>query len=238
MTWGSAQGEESAHVAEIILAVDSKNAKQILRSSLGEEIDDLFFPRALSNAVVHLWFDVKPRETSEAGIFTGDFTVHNFFSLDRLCNPYLRWSRETGGSALEMHIYGPPETLAQPDAVVLAQSITDAQQVWTGLRGHVIKSHLQRNNETHTLPEVGNQLGIVTPWENLFCAGDWVRHPMPSFFLERACATGIEAANAVLEKRGLDKFALVDYLPAEPFVAWIEKLMMKGRKARAAKKKK
>jgi len=65
-----------------------------------------------------------------------------------------------------------------------------------------------------------------------------VRHPMPSFFLERACATGIEAANAVLEKRGLDKFALIEYLPAEPFVAWIEKLMVRGRKKRRMQKAK
>jgi isorenieratene synthase len=229
--WDSAQGEESARASEIILATDSKNSEQILSSSFGSEIDGMFFPRALSNAVVRLWFDVK-LDVPEAGIFTGDFTVHNFFWLDQLSNPYRRWARETGGSALEMHIYGPPETLAQPDAVLLARAITDAQQAWTELRGHVIKRHLQRNDETHTLPEVGDQLGIVTPWKNLFCAGDWVRHPMPSFFLERACATGIEAANAVLEKRGLQKFALVNYLPAEPFVAWIEKLMIRGRKAR------
>ena len=90
------------------------------------------------------------------------------------------------------------------------------------------------------MPQVGPQekyLGTVTPWNNLFFAGDWVRHPMPSFFLERACATGIEAANAVLESHGLQKFKLIDYLPAEPFVAWIEKLLVRGRKARVARKK-
>jgi isorenieratene synthase len=75
-------------------------------------------------------------------------------------------------------------------------------------------------------------LGIETPWQNLFCAGDWVRHPAPSVFLERACMTGIEAANAVLVSRGLEKWTLIDYLPAEPFAAWIEKLMKAGRKRR------
>jgi len=236
-SWLVESDSESARAAEIILAVDSKNSEQILRSSFGSEIDGMFFPRALSNAVVRLWFDIK-LDVPQAGIFTGDFTVHNFFWLDQLTNSFRRWSRETGGSALEMHIYGPPETLAQPDAVLLARAITDAQQAWSGLRGHVIKSHLQRNDETHTLPEVGNQLRIITPWENLFCAGDWVQHPMPSFFLERACATGIEAANVILEKRGLDKFALIEYLPAEPFVAWIEKLMVRGRKKRRMQKAK
>ena len=240
VVWKTAEGEETVRAAEIILAIDPKNAQKILRESFGEEIDHLFFPRALSNAVVRLWFDIKLRDIPEAGIFTGDFTVHNFFWLDRLSNPYRRWSRERGGSAIEMHIYGPPETLAQPDAVLLAQAISDMQRAWPELRGHLIKQHLQRNAEVHTLPSIGakeKHLGTVTPWENLFCAGDWVRHPAPSFFLERACLTGIEAANALLESRGLQKFALVDYLPAEPFVAWIEKLMVRGRKSRREKLK-
>ena len=240
VTQESSSGEETLRAGQIILATNPKNSKQILRNSFGPQIDDLFFPRALSNAIVRLWFDAKPRKMPEAGIFTGEFTLHNFFWLDRMYNPYRRWSRETGGSALEAHIYGPPETLAEPDAALLAKSIFEVQQTFPELRGHLIKQHLQRNAEVHTLPQVGAKekyLGTVTPWENLFCAGDWVRHPMPSFFLERACATGIEAANAVLEKHGLEKWKLIEYLPAEPFVAWIEKLMVKGRKAKVAKRK-
>ncbi|MGE5462158.1 MAG: hypothetical protein ACM3PS_02310, partial [Syntrophothermus sp.] len=110
---------------------------------------------------------------------------------------------------------------------------------WPELQGHRIGQHLQRNPETHTLPAVGPRekyLGIETPWQNLFCAGDWVRHPAPAFFLERACLTGIEAANAVLASRGLQPWGLVEYLPPEPFVAWIEKLMKAGRKRRKQKK--
>ena len=224
---------------EVILAADSNNAKKILGASFGNDVDDLFFPRALSNAVIRLWFDVKPGKSPEAGIFTGDFTVHNYFWLDRLYDPYRRWARETGGSAIEVHVYGPPEVLAQPDATLIAQAISDVQQAFPELRGHRVGQHLQRNAEVHTLPEVGAKdawLGTVTPWKNLFCAGDWIRHPAPAFFLERACLTGIEAANAVLQVRGLEKFALIEYLPPEPFVAWIEKLMRKGRAKRRARK--
>lgn len=239
VTWDTAEGEESALAKEIILATDSNNAKKILAASFGESVDELFFPRTLSNAVIRLWFDVKPGKSPEAGIFTGDFTVHNYFWLDQLCDPYRRWARETNGSAIELHVYGPPETLALPDATLLAQAITDVQQAFPELRGHRVGQHLQRNPETHTLPAVGAQdkhLGTVTPWKNLFCAGDWVMHPAPAFFLERACLTGIEAANAVLEARGLKQFALIEYLPAEPFVAWIEKLMRRGRKKMRAEK--
>lgn len=240
VTWETDAGEESALAQEIILATDPNNARKILCTSFGRPAEELVFPRALSNAVIRLWFDIQPRKTPEAGIFTGDFTVHNYFWLDRISNPFRRWGRETKGSALELHVYGPPETLAQPDTILLAQAIKDVQQAWPELRDHRIGQHLQRNPETHTLPTLAHRekhLGIETPWQNLFCAGDWVRHPAPAFFLERACLTGIEAANAVLTARGLQKWALVEYLPAEPFVAWIEKLMRLGRKRRKQRNK-
>jgi isorenieratene synthase len=230
VTWDTVKGQESARAGQVILATDSQNAKNILDESFGEQ--DLFFPRSLSNAIVRLWFDTPPRRGAEAGIFTGEFTLHNYFWLDRLYNPFRRWSRETGGSALEAHIYGPDDVLAQPDAALLAHAIQDAQMAWPELRGHRIFGHIQRNSASHTLPAVGPEekhLGTLTPWEGLFCAGDWVYHPAPAFFLERACLTGIEAANAVLEARGLEPWPLLAYLPPEPLAAWIEHLMQRGR---------
>ena len=237
--WETAEGKESTFVGDVILATDPNNAKKILSASFGASVDDLFFPQALSNTIIRLWFDAKPGKSPEAGIFTGEFTIHNYFWLDRLYDPYRRWARETGRSAIEVHVYGPPEVLALPDAALITQAIDDVQQAFPELRGHRVGQHLQRNSEVHTLPEVGPKekyLGTVTPWKNFLCAGDWVRHPGPAFFLERACLTGIEAANAVLESRELEKFALIEYLPAEPFVAWIEKLMKRGRQKRRARK--
>lgn len=234
----STAGTESLQVSEIILATDAGNARKILQASLGPEVDDLFFPRALSNAVVRLWFDKIPRREAEAGIFSGDFSLHNYFWLDRIYNPFRRWARETGGSVIEAHIYGPPEVLAQPEAVLLAQAVVDVQQAWPELRGHLIGQHLQVNSATHTLPAVGpaeRHLGTLTPWEGLFCAGDWVRHPSPAFFLERSCVTGMAAANAVLAVRGMSEWPLIDYLPPEPLVGWIEKLMRRGRERRREK---
>lgn len=67
-----------------------------------------------------------------------------------------------------------------------------------------------------------------------------MRDPIPAFFLERACATGIKAANAVLNAHGLEPWPLVPYLPPEPLAAWIEHLMQRGRgriRARKAGKK-
>ena len=238
VVWDTAEGHASLHAKQVILATDSKNAETLLAESFGAQ--ELFFPRSLANAIIRLWFDIPPKRGPEAGIFTGEFTLHNYFWLDQLYNPFRRWARETGGSALEAHIYGPDEVLAKPDAELLAQAIQDVQSVWPELRRHRIFGHVQRNPETHTLPAVGpgeKHLATVTPWDDLFCAGDWVRHPAPAFFLERACLTGIEAANAVLQTRGMEAWPLLNYLPPEPFAAWIEYLMQRGRGRIRAKRK-
>jgi isorenieratene synthase len=237
--WTVWAGEESFAARHVILAVDAAAAEAILKSSF--EADDLYFPRALPSAIVRLWFDVRPEPGPEGGMFTGDFVMHNFFWLERIYSPYRAWSKATGGSAMEMHIYGPQERLDLPDALLLTETITDFYRAHPELRGHLIRQHLQRNAAVHTLPSLGprdRHPGIITRWPNLFFAGDWVRDPLPSFFLERACATGIKAANEVLSARGMEPWKLVDYLPPEPFVGWIEKMMVRGRKSRRERKNK
>jgi hypothetical protein len=64
----------------------------------------------------------------------------------------------------------------------------------------------------------------------LLCCGDWVRHSSPAFFMERACVTGIEAANAVLRATGLPAWPLLAYAPPEGLSGWIERLMLRGRR--------
>lgn len=215
----------------LILAADSPGAESIITSSF--PADGLFFPHGLGHAVIRLWFGKPPRNGPEAGMFSGDFVMHNFFWLHRIYDSYKTWHAETGGACIEAHVYGPPNVLAYPDAVLLTHVITDMYRAFPELKGSLLGQSLQRNADTHTLPSLGKRgthLGIETPWENLFCAGDWVRHETPAFFLERACVTGLEAANRVLRTKGLDEFAIENYPPPEPLAAWIESLMMRGRR--------
>jgi isorenieratene synthase len=122
--------------------------------------------------------------------------------------------------------------LEESDALLLARAISDVQSVFPELRGHQLHQELRRNEATHTLFGLGSadrHLGIETPWPDLYCCGDWVRHPSPALFMERACATGMEAANAVLRSRGLPAWTLLDYAPSERLVGLIERLMQGGR---------
>ena len=226
------------HAPFIILASDSPAADSIIKSSF--PADKFFFPHGLGHAVIRLWFDKQPRHGPESGVFSGDFVMHNFFWLEKIYAPYEKWHDETGGTCIEVHVYGPRDVLTQPDAILVTNVITDFYRAFPELKGHLIAPYLQRNAATHTLPALGargTHLGIDTPWENLFCAGDWVRHESPAFFLERACVTGIEAANRVLTARSVQLWDIKSPPPPEPLAAWIENLMMKGRKNRRKRKR-
>lgn len=229
----------------VILASDSPSAESIVRNSFpadagaGSSRSNLFFPSGLAHAVVRLWFDKQPRKTPESGIFSGDFIMHNFFWLHKIYVTYRKWHEETGGACIELHVYGPDQVLAQPDTILITNVLTDFYRAFPELKGHLVKPHIQRNAATHTLPALGargTHLGVDTPWENFFCAGDWVWLRNPSFFLERACVTGLEAANRVLSLRGKEAFEVQNYPPPEPLAAWIESLIMKGRKRRKTSK--
>lgn len=234
--WEAVEGGEagSSTAAQVILAADAPGAAAILRASPALDTARLYWPRGLPTAVARFWFRRSPRVGPEAGIFSGDFTGHNFFWLHRIHDSYRRWHKAAGGSAIEVHLYGPPELLDKPDAILLAHLLNDVQRVFPELGGQVLAQHFQRNAPTHTLLSLGRpaeHLGVVTPWPALFCCGDWVRHPAPAMFLERACVTGIAAANSVLQRRRLSEWPLLDYLPPEPLAAFIENLLQRGRQS-------
>ncbi|MBI5564754.1 MAG: FAD-dependent oxidoreductase [Chloroflexi bacterium] len=219
----------------LILATDSPNTRSLLCASEATApiANDLVFPRGMPTAILRFWYDRLPDNKIEAGIFSGEVVIDNYFWLHRIQDQYIRWSKATGGSAIEVHIYGPPELLAESDALLLTRAAADVQAAFPELRGHLIHQVIQRNDATHTLFGLGRadqHLSTITPWPDVYCCGDWVRHPSPAFFLERACVTGIAAANAVLQSHSLTQWPLLDYAKPEWPARLIEKLMHAGRK--------
>ncbi|MCB0197776.1 MAG: FAD-dependent oxidoreductase, partial [Anaerolineae bacterium] len=204
---------EASHV---VLALDAPSAEKLLctSSATTDSTAGIRFQTGVPTAIIRLWFDTKPHSVAEGGIYTGDFVMDNFFWLDRLQPAYQAWSQASGGSAVEMHVYGPPEFLDQPDASLLAQVIVDTYRAFPELRGHLIHQVLLRNDATHTLFSVGKpgeHLAVETPWPNLYACGDWVYHPAPCLYLERATTTGIAAANALLTSLNMEPCPLLPH---------------------------
>jgi isorenieratene synthase len=229
-TWVIRTARSVYRARSIILAVDAPNAEHILNGSPATQVasQQFEFPLGIATAILRVWFDRMPRKGPEAGIFSGDFTLDNFFWLDRFQTSFIDWHQATGGSAIESHVYGPPEVLDKPDWILSTKLLNDLYHAWPELNGHVMHYTLQRNKPAHTLFKIGtteSRLGTETPWPDLFVCGDWIRHPTPALFLERACVTGIDAANAVLKSKDIDPFPLFPHTPPEPLARGIEKIM-------------
>jgi isorenieratene synthase len=188
------------------------------------------WPMAVPTVILRFWFSRAPGGSlakPEAGIFTGDFVLDNYFWLHRFQKPFQEWHAATGGSAIECHIYGPPELLKEPNAVLLAKGLLDIQRVWPSLRGTMIQQSIRRNEATHTLFTVGQtdqHLGVETPWSGLFACGDWLRYPHPSLFMERSAVTGIAAANGVLHAAGLEEWPIQPADKPELLARGVERL--------------
>jgi isorenieratene synthase len=226
---------------QVVLAVDAPAAQKLLRESpeTAELTTTLYFPTGIPTAIIRMWFGRRPKGVSEAGIFTGDFVMDNFFWLDRLQPAYRTWSQATGGSAIEMHIYGPPELLEQPDVWLLTQVAQDVNRAFPELRDHRLHLVLQRNIASHTLFSVGEKgkhLGVTTPWQGLFVCGDWVHHPTPAMYLERAATTGLIAANEIITQRGLEAWPVLPHPAPEPFAGWVSRRWTNLRRRMAARK--
>ncbi len=259
--WQRENGQTgSTHAPQLIIATDAPNAAKLFPPM--QEINypipnhlhcaqaqvtqypipntQYHYPQAMPTAIIRLWYDRLPNAAAEAGVFSGEFVLDNYFWLHRIQDSYAQWHKATGGSAVETHIYGPAELLEQPDAVLLARAAADVNSAYPRLRGHLLHQTIRRNDATHTVFSVGpaeRHLGIHTPWSRLYCCGDWVHYPSPALFLERACITGIEAANAALASRNLPPWPLLDGPPPEALAGLIQRLMLRGRRARRRRKR-
>ncbi len=228
------RGLRALPAEHVVLATDPPAAQRLLLASPVTQAAaaPLTWPEGLLNGTVRVWLDRPPRDGPEGGIFTGDFSVDNFFWLQRFQTDYTAWARATGGSVVEMHLYRSPEFFAQPDAVILAHALTDLYRAFPEVRGGAIHQVLQRNPAVHTrltVDKAERWLGVATPWPNLWACGDWVRGAWPALFLERAAVSGLEAANGVLQAAGLAPFPVADYDPPEWLAGRIQRWLLGGR---------
>ena len=223
----------SINARQVILALDIPGSRELLTSSpaTAELAASMTWPMAVPSVILRFWFNHAPGGLvgrPEAGIFSGDFVLDNYFWLHRFQQPFRDWHRATGGSVIECHIYGPPSVLAEPDAVLIAKGLKDLLRLWPGLRSTVIQQSIRRNPPTHSLFTVGvteHHLGVETSWPNLWACGDWVRYSHPSLLMERATVTGIAAADAVLQSHQLEPWPIRQIDKPEILVRGLERLL-------------
>lgn len=231
-------GLRSASTPQVVLALNAPAAARLLtaaESSTRAEAEPLRFPDSLRTTTVRLWFSRAPEGGAQGGMLTGDFAFDNFFWLHRLQPAFRDWHEATGGSAIELHLYGTASQQVEADKLLLIRAVDEVQRAFPAVRGALLHHSIRRNSKTHTAFRVptAESLHVATPWPGVSACGDWVGHPSPSLWMERACTTGIAAANRALAEAGLAPFAVEEPQPPEAMARALGGLVRLGRHATA-----
>lgn len=216
---------DAARFDGVILATSVPGLHGVLRGSVAEDTESAQLLQRLvaktdtlkaapPYTVLRAWLDQRPDATRPVVFETPQHPPINVVAqFHRLEDASTAWAQASGGSVLEFHMYASP-------------AISEADNVWSHIRPTVLELMpeltsarlLAQTVGTHadfTSLEVGQgrarpeshtplELGIA----NLALAGDWVRTRYPSALMERAVATGREAANVVLRRENVRQVAL------------------------------
>lgn len=227
-----ASGERAAVTADgYVLALDPTGLRRLTDGTPLAQGDGA--TRGLPSVVLRLWFDAAPQAARATSGMFSDAPCDAFFWLHRWMNAYRRWHEATGGGVLELHVYG--DHAGAPDAVLAERAAALALRAWPELRRAPAHVTTRRNPPTQvalapgafsTLPRVS------TPAANVVRCGDAVSVDGPSLFLERACASAVEAARRLAASLGVDPSrvpAPLALAPPDPSVAALRRLARAAR---------
>jgi carotenoid phi-ring synthase / carotenoid chi-ring synthase len=226
------RGWRTLHAQQVILATHAPAARRLLDvGDTAAHAHDLDIPSGLRTTTVRLWFGTTPPNLTMGGMFTGHIAFDNFFWLHRLQPPFVQWHAATGGSAIELHLYGTDAQMDESEHLLIVRAVDEVQRAWPQLRGQFLHGAVRRNSKTHTQFRIptARSLHVATPWAGVHACGDWVGYATPSLWMERASTTAIAAANAVLAAHGQAPYPILHPAPAGPLAQGMGALVRGGR---------
>ena len=225
----------------LVLAVDVDGAQRLAAGSpaVRATVGDISVFRGRASTTVRLWWSRSPETTlAESGVFAGRFTADNYFWLHRIHDDFRAWHAETGGAASECHVYAPESLHRLEDETLFRRIEEDMTAAFPELAGSLIHRAIVRNPATHISFPVGcagSFPSVRTPYPDLALAGDWVDGGVPVLYMERACQTGVAAANLLLAQLGLPPFEVLRPERAGRHMRLIQRVLRGGRRPRGSR---
>ena len=215
--------QETADIA--VLALNVRGLKEVVGSSpeLGNPawrhtIDAL--GQTSPFAVWRLWLDLPTAPDRHAFVGTAGFPLLDNISLFHLFeNESRTWAERTGGSVVELHAYGMPESATEP--MIREAMQAGLHELYPETRdAGVIHESLLMERDCPAFPPGGHvaRPGVETPEPDLALAGDFVRLEFPTALMERATASGFLAASVLLRSSGVRPEPLGSVSPRGPLV--------------------
>jgi isorenieratene synthase len=159
--------------------------------------------------VLRVWLDkgTGNRPFHQSVIETPEHHPINLLALFHMLEDESKdWAARTGGSVIEFHLYNTPHLAGLGEDEVWNRIRPIAEEILPEIRGARALDFSMGSFDNFTSFGVGEGLGRPTPnfprlqagLPNLALAGDWVHALFPCALMERAVATGREAANDIL----------------------------------------
>ncbi|OLL71808.1 MULTISPECIES: FAD-dependent oxidoreductase [unclassified Pseudonocardia] len=217
----------SSTVDAVVLATDVRGLREIVAASpdLGPADSGLGDPEAVQHwrddvaalgsappfLVQRLWLDRPVREDRPPFLGTGGLDpLDNVSVLDRYERDAASWASRHGGSVVELHAY----SAAVPDGVdeaawtadLRARCLARLHELYPETADARITGELVQWRADCPMFGVGDfarRPTVATPLDGLVLAGDGIRIDLPVALMERAAATGWQAANRLLAGWGL-----------------------------------
>jgi carotenoid phi-ring synthase / carotenoid chi-ring synthase len=172
-------------------------------------------------AVARFWFDRGfSWEHSNFTSLSGYQLTDSITLYHRIQDQYIAWAEKTGGSVVELHAYcykekefPTQEALLTTFEQELYQIVPELQQA-TMLHRELVN---QKNFSGYPPGSYADRPETCSTASNLMFAGDWVKMPFPCGLMERAVSSGLLAANAVLQREGLQRRVLYSVKPEGMF---------------------
>jgi isorenieratene synthase len=217
-----AMAEHTLNADYYIMAADIPGIKALFSLSQGDIDGELIrqvdaLQVADPFAVGRFWFDrdfawQHSWFTSLSGYrLTDSITLYH-----RIQDDYIDWAERTGGSVVELHAYCYKETEFPTQEALLdtfqAELFTIVPELKeaTMLHRQLVN---QKNFAGFPPGSFTNRPETTTTVRNLLFAGDWVRMPFPCGLMERAVSSGLLAANAVLQREGVQRRPILSVNP-------------------------
>ena len=134
----------------------------------------------------------------------------------RIQEQFIAWNQQTGGSVVELHAYCYKEKEFPNQQVLLATFEQELYEIVPELKqANMLHRELvnQKNFSGYPPGSYAERPDTCCDVPNLLFAGDWVKMPFPCGLMERAVSSGLLAANAILDREGLQRRSLLTVNP-------------------------
>ncbi len=166
-------------------------------------------------AVWRLWLDRPCAPGRAPFVGTTGLGLLDNISLYHLIEDESReWARRTGGSVVELHAYALPDGL--DEAAIKTDLRATLHHLYPETRGaRVLEERylLHQDCPAFRPGDAALRPRVRTPAAEVLLAGDHVHTDFPTALMERAAATGMLAANALLQRWGAREEQLWSVVP-------------------------